>query len=126
MLRLPLGSEKLYILLTCRPVILNEVLASVLRGVPEFILVEPSTGFADVVITTRDDAATLFDDLGVYPKPTKLIITIDRQQNTLYVRSMFKENVGIEMLPGEISLLLELLNREVAKQRLRLLNGRSA
>jgi hypothetical protein len=113
-----LGSTYLRIRLMCRPVILDRVLANVLSNVPEFHLVEPSTRPADVVITTSKDATNLFDDYVDYPTPTKLLITIDRQQNVLYVRRSSKENTGIMIVAGDIPVLLDLLKREVANQQL--------
>ena len=121
-----LDSVSLRIALSCQPAILNKVLVSVLGTVPEFVLVEPKADHTDVVITTGRGVGTFFDDPWVYPKPSKLIITIDRPRNTLYVRRTAGEQVGIELLPGELDQLIALLNREVAKQRLRLLGGRSA
>ena len=119
-------SANLRILVACRPVILDQVLANVLSSVPEFLVVGPSSRPADVVITTCDDATNLFDDLVDYPPPNKLLIAIDRHQNTLYVRRSGQENVGIKILPGELPVLLDLLNREATKQQLLLMDGRSA
>src|SRR5476649_1678953 len=107
-------SGNLRVRVACRPNILNHVLVEVLRIDPEILLVGKAADEpADVVITTGHDPNHPFGSLDGEPTPTKLLVTIDRDQNTLYVRRMTRGSVGVEILAGDISVLRELLNREV-------------
>jgi hypothetical protein len=107
-------SSKLRVLMICQPMILNRILQSVLNTVPGVRVVEPNTIPADVVVTTVDGSRTEAEDIANVHMLTRLVITIDCQQNTLYVRRTYPASVGIEILPGEMDVLLDLLNREAA------------
>ena len=106
----------LRIRLSCRPVILNRVLHDILSRNPDFELVGPTSDPVDAMISTGDDPATMFDYLDIDAARAKVLIIIDRHRNTLYLRRPVSENMGIEMLPGEMPELLGVLNREVARQ----------
>jgi len=107
--------------------LLDRVLTNILDNVSGIRLLELATDeTADVVITTGKGVATSFDDDDSYSPPTKLLIIIDWFRNVLYVRHTNKQGAGVEILPGEIPVLLDILNHEVSKNRLRLIDNLSA
>jgi hypothetical protein len=108
----------LCVLLVCQPIILNRILQSVLRAVPGVRVVESNSIAADVIVTTIDSSPTEAEDGANYHILTRLVITIDRQQNTLYVRRTFPATTGVEIIPGEIDVLVDLLTREAADLQL--------